>query len=178
MVYWYLPKTSCTTMKWYFANHLGLVVPKRDGTDLDIHGQDIGFEFTEDVIDGMYNWAYVRNPFDRISSLYSQKIHKNVDRKVFPDENIFYKGMPFEEFIDAIITIENKERHYIPQSEMLDMGIYTHKMENDLFLRMLKPRNVSEKLDVWTKETKHKAFKFYKNDFIRFGYHYQGYGKD
>ena len=100
MVYWYLPKTACTALKTFFANYLNLKIPFKNGDEMDIHGQDIGFEFTESVIEGYYNFAYVRNPFDRVMSLYSQKIIDKVDRKVFPDENIFYKGMPFEKFLD------------------------------------------------------------------------------
>lgn len=172
MVYWYLPKTSCTTLKTYFAKELGLTIPYKNGDEMDIHGQDIGFVFTLDVIDSYYNFAYVRNPFDRVMSLYSQKIAKSVDRKVFPDEDIFYQGMPFNEFLDAIIEIPIKERHYIPQSSMLPQGIHIHKMENDLFLKMLKPLNVSEPMNEWTHETREKAYQFYKQDFIRFGYYY------
>jgi hypothetical protein len=173
MVYWYLPKTCCTALKTYFANELGLKIPFKNGDEMDIHGQDIGFEFTENVIEGYYNFAYVRNPFDRVISLYSQKINtENVDRKVFPDENIFYSFMPFDEFVHAIINIPNKERHYIPQSELLPKGIYHHKMESDLFLKMIKPLNVSKKLNLYDNETLDLVYNFYKNDFIRFGYYY------
>lgn len=172
MVYWYLPKTSCTTLKTYFANELKLNIPYKNGDEMDIHGQEIGFKFTEKVIEDYYNFAYVRNPFDRIMSLYSQKIYKSIDKKVFPQEDIFYIGMPFEKFIDAIINIEVQERHYTPQSKLLPTGIYVHKMEGDLFLKMLKPLNVSEKLNLWTEDTKEKVYQFYKEDFIRFNYHY------
>ena len=80
--------------------------------------------------------------------------------------------MPFEKFIDAIINIEVQERHYTPQSKLLPTGIYVHKMEGDLFLKMLKPLNVSEKLNLWTEGTKEKVYQFYKEDFIRFNYYY------
>jgi len=171
MVYWYLPKTCCTTLKTYFAKELGLTIPYKNGNEMDIHGQDIGFKFTEEVIDKYYNFAYVRNPFDRVMSLYSQKIYDSVDRKVFPDKDIFFQGMPFKEFLYAIINIEEKERHYLPQSQMLQQGIHIHKMETDLFLKFLNPLNVSRSINLWTPETKDMAYEFYKQDFIRFNYY-------
>jgi hypothetical protein len=172
LVYWYLPKTCCTALKTYFANYLNLKIPFKNGNEMDIHGQNIGFEFTEKVIDGYYNFAYVRNPFDRIMSLYSQKIRDGVDRKVFPDESLFYKGMPFQLFVDRIIEIPEKERHYMLQSDMILKGVHVHKIEGDLFLKFVKPLNVSEHLNLWTNETKDKIYEFYKEDFIRFGYYY------
>lgn len=171
MVYWYLPKTACTTLKNYFAVELGLTIPFRDGTAMDIHGQDIGFEFTEQVIPEYYNWAYVRNPYDRISSLYSQKIvTEKVDRKVFPDGNKFYSYMSFEKFVKEIISIENPERHYILQSKLLPNGVHFHKLEGDLFLKMIKPKNTSRELFVYDDVTKELVYKHYEQDFIRFGY--------
>ena len=170
-VYWYLPKTCCTTMKWLIASLLNLKVPYRDGSDMDIHGQDIGFEFTEELVPEYYNFAFVRNPFDRIVSLYSQKIHtENVDRKVFPDEDLFYSYMPFEEFLDKIIAKEDKERHYMLQSYMLHKDINVHRIEDVEWLKYIKPKNTSAKLDVLTTETKIKIFNHYKEDFTRFGY--------
>lgn len=170
MVYWYLPKVACTTLKTYFANELGLVIPYKNGTEMDIHGQDIGFVLTDTIIDDYYNFALVRNPYDRVMSLYSQKIYKEVDRKVFPDEDIFYVGMPFNLFLERIAKIKDKERHYKPQSEMLHYAIHIHKMENNLFLRMLKPLNVSEPINFWTPETRQMAYELYRQDFIRFDY--------
>jgi hypothetical protein len=171
MVYWYLPKTCCTTLKTYFAHELGLNIPYKNGNEMDIHGQEIGFQFTEEVLAGYYNFAYVRHPFDRIMSLYSQKIFDSVDRKVFPDTDKFYAGMPFNQFLEAIASMPNKERHYKPQSEMIHQGVHIHKMENDLFLRMLKPLNVSQSLTFWTPETKNLAYDIYEQDFIRFNYY-------
>lgn len=175
MVYWYLPKTACTTLKTYFARELGLHIPYRDGTEMDIHGQDIGFEFTEKVIPEYFNFAYVRNPFERFLSLYNQKIATKVDRKVFPDEKLFTQGMDFELFLDTCISIEHKERHYIPQSDLLPDCVHTYKMERDLFLKMLQPLNISSRIDRWTPETKKKAYRFYMKDFIRYGYHFNEY---
>lgn len=169
-VYWYLPKTSCTALKTYFAGVMGLKIPYRDGSEMDIHGQDIGFQFTDKVLEGYYNFAYVRNPYDRLMSCYSQKIYKKVDRKVFPDEK-YQTGMDFDLWLDYIINEEKPERHYRKHSDFLPDGVDTHQMENDLFLMFcVEPKNVSDKLNLWTPETKEKVYNHYKNDFIRFGY--------
>jgi hypothetical protein len=170
MVYFYLPKTSCTTLKTFFADLLDLEIPIKDGTEMDIHGQEIGFDYTHVPLEGYYNFAYVRNPFDRLMSCYSQKIYKSVDRKVFPQTDMFYTGMEFEVFIDTILSIKDKERHYMLHSELLPEGVITHKMEGDLFLKFLEPLNVSEKINLWTTELKEKVYEHYRNDFIRFGY--------
>lgn len=96
-----------------------------------------------------FKFGFVRNPWDRLVSCFTQKLHK--DKKVeredkcplrppFGDKTVFYLGMPFQEFIESIHAIPDSESDahfraqfevfYVDSSASRCMADFVGKFEN------------------------------------------------
>jgi hypothetical protein len=176
LVYWPVPKNACTTLKKYFATLEGLTYSDNES----VHGA--AFRYTEHVLPDYLNFAYCRNPYNRLVSLYKQKIlpkpindslHINgVQRIVFARHmDMFRGGMSFPEFVDSICRITDPDPHFDLQTSQIPPGIVVYKVETDLFLRTLEVHNPSRQVDVpFDGHTHSRIVKHYLPDYIRFGY--------
>ena len=82
---------------------------------------------------GYLKCAFARNPWDRILSCYLNKVRKDPDynnevfvngvMKKFQRFDVFYAGMPFDEFLTAVgdIPDENADGHFASQHPRLLM---------------------------------------------------------
>lgn len=203
-IYFYIPKVASTTLKKDLAKTL---------FHRDINERVHMFCFDEviDIQSGEYEdyfkFALVRNPWDRLLSCYSDKIlHTNVTNDEFKNgvfrryvrryKDLFYMGMPFDEFIRVISNIpdEKAERHFRSQYVYI-----TDKNDNILVDFIGKFENISSDLsfiskktqianfshfhenrsnrpedykEIYTEETKEIVAKRYKKDIQMFGYEF------
>ena len=125
-VYFVVQKVACTSIKTALTPLFGIDTAKADALQREerprfiIHRifGDSGYQIskaellTSPQYDNYFKFAFVRNPWDRLVSCYSDKIvgekHKsgNIGLVAFPD---IYKGMPFDDFVQATHAIPDKE---------------------------------------------------------------------
>lgn len=177
MVYWYIPKVACTTLKTYFADRCGLPYDKSD--PMSVH--DYCWNHWEKVskpIPEYFNFAYVRNPFNKLESLYWDKIVNNYSELVFERFGGFYKNMPFDKFCERIIKISHKKAdiHFMPQSFLIPQDVNIFFLEIDLLPKILNASNESHKIkkDYLVESMSEDLFDsvfedYYQIDFDRFG---------
>jgi len=113
LVYWFIPKCACTSIKAAVGAHLGMAVPKRISL---IHLMP--FEIIEGTQAGYYDsWTHftvVRHPLRRLLSLYNNTIFRDV-KAVAADagtepifgrhQHLFTTGMGLPEFLEAIVKV-------------------------------------------------------------------------
>ena len=125
-VYFVVQKVACTSIKTTLAPLFGIDTAKADALQREakphfiIHRifRESGYQIdkaellTSPQYDDYFKFAFVRNPWDRLVSCYSDKIvgknHKRHDIRpaLFPG---ICKGMPFDEFVRAVHAIPDKE---------------------------------------------------------------------
>ena len=137
-VYFVIQKVACTSIKTALLPLFDLRVKKRfeetheDGSrvvlvhklfDRSRHQVD-----KNELLGGGYGdhfkFAFVRNPWDRLVSCYSQKIATVPQNPKFkrpnlnpPGENRFYSDMPFAEFVEAVHATPDEEANPHFQSQ-------------------------------------------------------------
>ena len=162
-VYWPVQKVAHTSILQFMGRILNI---SYEGW---IHHNHDIFKWTDDVIHGHFNFAYVRNPFDRIKSLYNDKIAVTLDTNVFLSP--FYAGMPFLEFVNRIVEIPVKNEHYELQSKLIPEGVSVFKIEQpDVFLSMAGVHNKSFGPDPYCDESRKIIAQAYEEDFKKFNY--------
>lgn len=123
LIYWYVPKCACTSLKAFFATHLKLKFSNPHSAPFKM----ISPRYAEDYrADGWTSFAIIRHPFDRLVSLYRDKIRsgyrgwgfkQGVEQFVFGGKKGFHEKMSFKEF--ALLCFQdpfyNADYHYYPQ---------------------------------------------------------------
>jgi hypothetical protein len=175
-VYWFMPKNACTTLKAHYANMLGL------GYVTTPH--EAAFEYTDDVLDGYFNFCIVRHPLRRLYSCWANKIAEGhpvsddfidgIDIHIFKDTmDKVYSGMPFSDFVDVVLDAKH-DPHWAPQSEQSPEGIAHYKLEElplfALFPIVNKDHTGGNWRSAYSNRTITKAVEYYREDFERYGY--------
>jgi len=140
-IYFSIPKTGCTSVKWSIANFFDINVDPKKG----IHSTKLNSieVLSKRDLPTHFKFAFVRNPWDRVVSLYNDKICKYYDkickkynydnnfitkkkiiRQDFDDPyfglkytDVFYAGMSFKEFVKKICSISDDDanKHFKSQ---------------------------------------------------------------
>lgn len=137
MVYWYIPKNACTSLKIFFAELMSL---EYSGL---VH--DAPFEYTHDEnsFPEYFHFGVVRNPFTRVISLWKNKVLKEpitndayengIERTVLGKySDRFNAGMNLYEFSSMLSTLPLlSDPHFCPQCLLLPKkNIYIVAFEN------------------------------------------------
>ena len=140
----------------------------------------------------MYTFSFVRNPFDRLVSCYKNKI---IDETYFPIQrgyvDMFYKGMPFDEFVKSVCQIPDfvAEKHFKSQYSYLyyknelivdylgkfenmteDFKVIKDKFSLDELPHMNKSTEGKDYRNYYSPDLVEMVYERYKNDVIKFNY--------
>ena len=139
----------------------------------------------KDVNKDSFKFAFVRNPFDRLTSCFRHVIQKGCLKDIQGHPRL-HRNMTFESFVDVISEIEEKSMdiHFRPQYTFIENVDFIGKFENltEDFEKVcnkigiksdLLHENKTDKIDFktyYTKETADKVYNLYKKDFQLFDY--------
>lgn len=142
LVYWFVPKAACTSVKRLIAEHLGMRIPDKKG---EIHTLPFKRALMSEAA-GMKEYTHftvVRHPMARLLSLYNNKIFRDkrntalvrdgVTAPIFaPYGGKFHADMSFPDFVRAIVSVLDKPNiHFQRQSEIVpDVNMLTYKVED------------------------------------------------
>jgi hypothetical protein len=129
-VYIEVPKVACTSIKTVLASVVGVNLGETEGNPHEAswpappatRGRS-GLLFP-----GLFSFAFVRNPWDRLVSCYRDKIGGEVDGYTYftirpgvanclARFDVFFAGMSFDEFVRAVASIpdEDADAHFRSQ---------------------------------------------------------------
>ncbi|MEO1350630.1 MAG: sulfotransferase family 2 domain-containing protein [Cyanobacteria bacterium J06635_15] len=127
-----IPKVACSSVKRAIANLLTIEIPL-DGADIHRANFPVVDRSELHKYDNYWKFCFVRNPWDRLVSCYSEKIKP--DKNFFGTTNSFSHGvhkgllkygvfeanMPFDEFLKAVSSIPDHEadQHFRSQHTFL-----------------------------------------------------------
>lgn len=142
-VYFVVPKVACSSIKTALLSLFNVeaiedeAIRDDDASDLDVHRlfARSGYQINKNQLarrmdrgeyEGHFKFAFVRNPWDRLVSCYSDKVMDAKESEFgeppfrhVPGEkgSRLYKGMPFAEFVEAVCEIPDEESnmHFVSQ---------------------------------------------------------------
>ena len=121
-IYYYIPKCACTSLKKLIADFQGIQYANIHTAPFSKIPPNEWWKYKS-----WTHFAIVRNPFDRLYSLYRDKLRPGttapgfvdgVDHAVFGGTGV-HASMTFEEFALYVTTIQDPDPHYAPQSRLL-----------------------------------------------------------
>ncbi len=124
-VYYFIPKVACSTLKKVFAKALGIY---EEGRDVQYLNYPTMPHWKLKRHRDYFKFCFVRNPWDRLVSAYSNKISQDPGQNDAVFENgvpriwkkfgVFYPGMDFASFAAAVARIPDSEAeaHFRSQS--------------------------------------------------------------
>jgi len=134
-VYFFIPKVACSSIKMELGRAMGLIAARKY-TDDELHR--VGYPTTQrwklKKYRHYFKFTFVRNPWDRLVSCYSNKIkptpeinNENFKDGVFREFDrygVFRAGMTFENFAEAVCSIEDGDAqdHFRSQHTFLYDG--------------------------------------------------------
>ncbi len=160
-VWFSIPKNASTTLKVHFANTLG--IPFKNP-------HNVKFERTWHPVEGYFNFALVRNPYERLYSLWSSWDNVHYERVYNKYKGLFYKGMSYRDYVASVTSLDYDETdpHFMPQYLQIPKSVHVEKIEDNLLLKILGMHNSTQKPNKAPQDER--IFNYYKEDFERFRY--------
>jgi len=142
-IYLFIPKVACSSVKKVIADTLGIPPYDPSQPDRYIHRRVYPYARKSRIHDDYkdyFKFCFVRNPFDRIVSCYSNKVSQDVyfnnERfangvsKIFKKyKSLFWGGMSFDDFVASVAQIPDGRADPHIRSQWLTM---VDKHENHL----------------------------------------------
>lgn len=127
-IYVPIPKNANTSMRQWFQKVEGLNLNREQLQSTELYPQT--HDLNSKVYDQYYKFSIVRNPWDRIVSCYKNKIStEKITNKWFKDGvyrgfepfGLFYCGMSFDAFVDAVCRIPDyqADTHFKSQASFI-----------------------------------------------------------
>lgn len=181
-----IPKVACSSIKRAIAEFLKIEIPNNG---INIHNAHYPI-VDRDILhqyDDYWKFCFVRNPWDRLVSCYTEKIKAdnnfsgitgsfvNGIHKGFVKYGIFKANMPFNEFLKAVASIPDHEadQHFRSQytfivdvhgNSLVDFAGRFENINED-FDSILKTLNASSELSLSrSNKTRHKNYREYYSD--------------
>lgn len=128
LIYFFIPKNGCTSLKKVFADGQGLTYDTPHAANFDRCSPEMARGMS-----GYHTFAVVRNPLARLVSLYRDKVRpgykgwgfrNGIESFVLAPYGVFHQGMSFPEFANACLDmpLSNANRHWKPQAGQVRAG--------------------------------------------------------
>ncbi|HEY7544034.1 MAG TPA: sulfotransferase family protein [Blastocatellia bacterium] len=129
-VYVEIPKVACTSIKTALAEILGVSLKSTGGNPHEVEWPmaERSSDPSGPLFPGLFSFAFVRNPWDRLVSCYRDKIRGEVEGYTYftirpgvanclARFDAFVPGMPFADFVAAVASIsdEDADEHFRSQ---------------------------------------------------------------